>query len=58
MRGENAPAAKLTKEQVLQIRKEYIPYKHGHGRTALAKKYGVCTRTILAIIERKYWKHI
>lgn len=50
------PNHKLTPEQVLQIRKEYIPYVI--IERVLAKKYGVHKSTINGIISRRHWKHI
>jgi len=54
--GEEVHNSKLTKEQVLEIRKRYI-YKIITANY-LAKEYGVDESTIFAIIKRKNWKHI
>lgn len=56
--GEKAYNAKLTEEQVRQIREEYQEGIKGKGYIALSKKYGVSDITIRDIIKRKYWKHI
>lgn len=54
--GISHPMAKLSEEQVLSIREEYIPYVvHMY---ALAKKYGVTQMTIHKIISGKTWRHI
>lgn len=57
-RGEAQGAAKLTCQQVCQIRSEYRRYSRMHGATALAAKYDVSNVTILNIINRKGWKHV
>lgn len=56
--GEKAPKSKLTKEQVLEIRKLYIHYSHNFGAPSLAKKYGVRIPSIYKIISRETWRHI
>ena len=55
-KGENHGRAKLTENQVLQIRQEYIP--RVVTLKQLARKYGVCFARISNIIRRKNWKHI
>lgn len=57
-KGESNGNSKLTKEQVLQIRKEYCPGSHKNGQVALAKKFGVGQRLICCIVNRIIWKHI
>lgn len=53
IRGVKNPAAKLTEVQILEIKKEYIPYVITH--TFLAKKYGVCKNHIARIIRGERW---
>lgn len=55
-RGEKNCNSKLTKEQVLKIRSEYIPRKVSAYK--LAKKYNVNVNTIQKILYRKLWTHI
>jgi hypothetical protein len=55
-RGEKAPSAKLTEQQVLEIRSKYKKWTYGSKR--LASEYGVRFQTILGIVNRKYWTHI
>lgn len=55
-KGIKCSAAKLSEEQVLAIRSEYIPKKMGFKK--LGKKYGVHHVTIQHICTRKTWKHI
>jgi hypothetical protein len=53
-RGEDAPMAKLTEEQVREIRR-----RHAHeSRAVLAQAFGVHERTIYAIVHRHNWKHV
>ncbi len=55
-KGEDSHLSKLTKNDVLEIRKLYIPFKNGCCR--LSKKFNVSEKCILSIIKRKTWKHI
>ena len=55
-RGENCGSAKLTAEQVLEMRAKHTG-KWGE-QTILAEEYGVGHRTICDIINYKTWKHI
>lgn len=54
--GEDNYNAILTADDVMEIRKTYIPRKVSQG--ILAEKYGVSVSTINAIIARRIWKHI
>ncbi len=54
-KGERNAAAKLTKETVLKIRCDYIPYSHDHGIYELAKKYGISARHVHQIVTRTRW---
>ena len=55
-RGERNGMSKLTKEQVIEIRKKYIPQKYSLSK--LAKEFGTEKTTIAQIIKRLTWKHI
>jgi len=48
----------LTEEDVLQIRKEFIPESRTYGVRALATRYGVGRTTIHNVVHRKTWRHI
>lgn len=54
--GSKHGMAKLTEEQVLQIRGWYIP--HVITARELAEMYGVDKTCILSIVKRKTWTHI
>lgn len=54
-KGENFYNSKLTKEQVIQIRKEYTK---NHTFQDFANKYNVSRATIRDVILYKTWKHI
>lgn len=60
--GEKSPYHKLTKEDVLSIRKKYKKgindTNRGYSLYMLADEYGVGSTTIFSIIKRKTWKHI
>ncbi len=55
-RGEENGSAKLTEEQVKQIRLRYATGMF--SQPDLARQYGVDQATIWRIIHRKTWKHI
>lgn len=57
-KGERAVHAKLTEEQVLEIRRRYEPGKYGRGSHVLAKEFGVSQASIHAIVTGESWKHI
>lgn len=50
--GERAPNAKLTSDQVLEIRAVSLTTYE------LAEKYGVTERNIRTVLSRKTWTHI
>lgn len=54
-RGEKVNTAKLTAEDVIEIRKQYA---QGISAYRLAKLYGVRSSTVERIVLRKSWKHI
>lgn len=54
--GEENGKSKLTKNDVLEIRKSY---KKGiKGYPQIAKQFSISTSTVQAIIERRTWDHI
>lgn len=55
-RGENMGWAKLTQQQVNEIRSKYIPRKYSMRK--LAKEYKVSYGAINAIINNKNWRTI
>lgn len=55
-RGEGRPLAKLTEEQVAEIRREYIKGSRTHGGSALGRKHGVHKVTIHHIVNGNSWK--
>jgi hypothetical protein len=54
-KGERAPFAKLTADQVREIR---LRVDAGEMQTSLAKDFGVSKSAINLIIKRKSWAHI
>jgi hypothetical protein len=54
--GEKHGSSKLTNQQVLEIRKKYIPRKYSSRR--LSSEYGVSHNVILKIVHNKIWTHI
>lgn len=46
----------LTKEQAYEIRRTCIPYDAVYGINPTAKKYGVSTTVISAIVHNRLWK--
>jgi len=55
-RGEKGGGAKLTRQQVKEIRRLYTTGKYTHKQ--LAKMFNVCKRNIGSILNRNSWKHI
>ena len=53
--GSEKPTAKLTENDVVDIRKEY---REGCIQMELAEKYGVARQTISSIVNFKAWKHV
>lgn len=55
-RGECRPLAKLTKDQVIEIRRKY---KTGaFSMPELAAEYSIVTSTVFKIVHRAAWKHV
>lgn len=57
-KGEKNGRAILTEEQVLEIRKSYIPGDKNYCKRKLAEKYGVSYETITRIVCGTLWKHL
>lgn len=57
-RGERAGQAKLTAEQVREIRSAYVSGVYRKGAGALARKYGVSKPAIQAILNGESWRHV
>jgi hypothetical protein len=58
LRGEDSPAHKLTRNQVVEIRARYArDHKAGVGFGTLAKEYGVSRGAIISILKYRTWKH-
>lgn len=58
VRGEEQGAAKLTKEQVLEIRQRYRRYSHEHGSGALAREFNVSPVEVWRIATGCRWEHL
>jgi len=56
LRGEAHGSAKLTTEQVIEIRKRYSV--GGISLEQLGGNYGVSTSLISLIVNRKLWAHL
>lgn len=57
-RGSANPHARLTEEQVLEIRALHDSSRRGFGNKSLAKRYGVNEKVIRQIVKRLKWTHI
>lgn len=55
---ENHKNAKLTEEQVAEIRRNYVKNSRTHGQPALAKRFGVSHATIGYIVREESWKAV
>lgn len=56
VRGERAPRAKLTAEQVREIRARYAA--GGVTQAALCSEYGVTRNAMQLLLYRKSWRHV
>jgi DNA invertase Pin-like site-specific DNA recombinase len=54
-RGESVSTAKLTANQVREIRRRFAG---GTAQSRLAKEYGIPKANIHRIVRRKTWRHI
>jgi predicted DNA-binding protein YlxM (UPF0122 family) len=55
LRGESHPRAKLTSEQVLQIRDLY---SKGFSTNVIARNFKISTWNVEEICKRKTWTHL
>jgi len=55
-RGTDQADAKLTEDQVRDIRARYVPRKV--SLPMLAREYGVGTSTIHRVVKRTHWRHV
>lgn len=54
LRGESAPLAKLTENEVKEIRQQYGEQSYNQ----LARQFGVDKKSIINVVKRRTWKHI
>ena len=57
-KGEKNGSAKLTTQQVSEIRSRYVGGSRTHGAHALSREYGVCNQQISRIIRGKVWRDL
>jgi hypothetical protein len=57
MPGETHHQAKLTNEQVAEIRRRYIPRHPVHGAAAMAREFGVTVSPVQLLLQGKNWRH-
>lgn len=62
-RGDANPASRLTERDVREIRRLYRPGHFGtrpnpFGSTALARRFGVKSDTIMGVVLGKTWAHV
>lgn len=55
-KGVNNPRCKLTDDDVLYIKKNYIRGDKRYGAKALADKFGVAHQTICAVVSGQNWR--
>ena len=56
--GSDNIKSKLSKSDVLNIRKVYVRGSKDFGSGALSRKYGVTDIAVLNVVKRKVWKHV
>lgn len=54
-RGSDRPAAKLTDDQIVEIREAYA---HGAKQVDLADEYGITQGLVSLIVNGKRWRHV
>lgn len=54
-RGSDRPAAKLTDDQIVEIRQAYA---HGSKQTEIAESYGITQGLVSLIVNGKRWTHV
>ena len=57
-RGEQLPQARLTAQQVREIRAAHVRFCQHNGAPALARRYGVHRRTVEKILAFESWAHV
>ena len=57
-RGEDRHNAKLTPEDVLDIRRRAAPRSRVNGYAALAREYGISEQHAFKVANRKAWVHV
>lgn len=57
-KGEKHPLAKLTTEQVIEIRRLYKRHSHDFNTYTLAKQFKVSPGSIGTVVRREEWTHI
>lgn len=55
-RGSDRPAAKLTDDQIVEIRETYA--RGGYTQKDLADEYGITQGLVSQIVNGKRWKHV
>lgn len=55
MSGDSNPSAKITSDQVSELRSRY---SKGETQAALSKAYGISDTQVNRIVSRKYWLHV
>jgi len=56
--GERHHAAKLTDQNVIDIRSRYVPFSRKSGAKALAAEFGVSQHQVHMIVTGKHWTHL
>lgn len=56
--GEESYQAKLTNEQVIEIRRDYIKGDPKYGAAAFAEKFGVTPDLIYSVVSGRTYKHV
>lgn len=58
LKGEDRHNSKLTEEDVVWIRENYIPRHPEFNQKAIANKFGISKENVSHIINKRKWKHI
>jgi hypothetical protein len=57
-RGERVSRARLTEEQVKEIRRRYRPRHPTDGGRALAREFGVDDAAVTHVVRGRDWRHV
>lgn len=58
LKGEKSRRAKVTEDDVREIRATYVPQSREFGQYALARRFGLSRPVVGFILSRATWRHV